>query len=487
MASFKSSREYSVNSADFEKSSVVITEKEYNLKFLICISWTVTISSFVMGIYYLGYEIGVLNISELHIMHYYDWKGENKSRYITLANVLLCFGGTIGAYASGRISNWLGRRKTLIRTNLLYYAAIGISIIPYDAFFFVGRAVIGICVGIFSVIPPIFISEVAPKEIKGFLGTFIQIGISLGILFTFLLSFIAERYLENYRLIVLLFTVPVSVTLLQMYLFYTKYDLDTPIWLLGSDRVTETEMILKKIYKPWSWQGRYSAMEPDKVIKDMKKSNPVLSLPGRPQNLITLSIILSIIQQASGVNAIIFYSKEMLKKSQTFQTEAATFTVIIGILNFIMVIPTMFLIEKIGRKKLLLQGLAGMCFSYALFGLLSSLWFESKNEKEMVLFAGLLSAIAFYETSLGPVFWVYITEILTKMWVGPAITVHWIMAMIVTGTFEILCNGDMNVDIVYYFSVCGLCCLIGFIFVYKLAIESVCPYGLSHITLSTPL
>lgn len=285
----------------------------------------------------------------------------------------------------------------------------------------------------------------------------------------------------------MLFTVPVSLTLIQIYLFFTKYDLDTPIWLLGCDRVAETEMILKKIYKPWSWQGRYSAMEPDKIIKDMKKSNPVLSFPGRPQNLIALSIILSIIQQASGINAIIFYSKEMLKKSQTFQTEAALLTVIIGVVNLAMVIPTMFLIEKVGRKKLLLQGLAGMCLSYALFGIFSKLLFDGKNESEMVLFAGLLSAIAFYETSLGPVFWVYITEILTKMWVGPAITVHWLMAMIVTGAFEMLCYGDKKIDIVYYFSVCGLCCLIGFIIVYKLAIESARPIGLSHIALSVPL
>jgi Na+/melibiose symporter-like transporter len=128
MASFKSSREYSVNSADLEISSVIATEKEYNLKFLICLCLTVTISSFVMGIYYLGYEIGVLNISEIHIRHYYGWKGQNKSRFIALANVLLCFGGIIGAYASGRVSNWLGRRKTLIRTNLLYFAAIGIVV-----------------------------------------------------------------------------------------------------------------------------------------------------------------------------------------------------------------------------------------------------------------------------------------------------------------------------------------------------------------------
>ena len=100
---------------------------DYNFTFLLRISLTIAISSFIFGNFYSGYELGVLNIIEEHISNLLEW-GDYKFIYITLSNTLLCIGAALGSSLTGKIANCLGRRKATIINNFLLYIAIVIVI-----------------------------------------------------------------------------------------------------------------------------------------------------------------------------------------------------------------------------------------------------------------------------------------------------------------------------------------------------------------------
>lgn len=249
-----------------------------------------------------------------------------------------------------------------------------------------------------------------------------------------------------------------------MQIFY----FDTPQWLFSSQRISEVEKVLQKIYKSWAWQKYLNLFESD-GSHIHKRSFPLLSAKAL-KNPMGLSYILCFLQQFSGINVIIFYSKMIFKQSEAFHRQSSFIVIFISSVNFLLVLPTFFFIKKYGRKKLLLQGLLGMSMSFLCYCLFS--YFFEENYKNWVKLGFMLCAIGFYETSLGPVIWIYITEILSVAWLGNAITVQWISAAAIASTYPVLFQFNYDDDLDIFFASCSAICFFGFIFVFKYAEES---------------
>lgn len=331
------------------------------------------------------------------------------------------------------------------------------------------RFMSGICTGICSTIPPIFLHEIAPKEAIGFLGIFIQLMIAFGILVSFLLAQIFEVFLDGYMMWKMLLIVPVVPLVVQSYFFMCYFTFDTPKWLLFMSRGSEMEMVLRKIYKPWAWQSRMSFLDEDKVsIKSIHENLPGL-LARSWSKPMALVYILCFIQQFSGINLSIFYSSSTVENF-SLNERASLLTTIIGTVNFVSIFPTLFFINNLGRKTLLLQGLLGMGSCYTVFVLIG--YFYKYEFSGWIQFSMLILSVTFYETSLGSVLWVYITEVLAVGWIGSAVCLHWLFASIIAGTYPFLLESYQYMSIQILYSICAFILFCGYFLVKYLAIDT---------------
>jgi Sugar (and other) transporter len=280
-----------------------------------------------------------------------------------------------------------------------------------------------------------------------------------------ILGIIAEKFEDDLSIYLFLLLVPVVSTSVQNYFFISWPEVDSPQWLLSDKRISQVEYLFKKIYKPWAWQYRLTLLEQEQSKKkpQTKLSSKILKKP------LILCSILCVLQQFSGVNGIIFYSDRILKDSESSSNQSSYFTLVIGLFNFLTVFPMFVLIKKIGRKVLLMQGLMGISILFAVFS--SLYYFLSGLVNNWIKLLILLLVVWFYETSLGPVIWIYITEILSAGWVGIAITLQWICAGIIAGSYLFLFKFGYDQDIDIYFSISGLICFIGFFLVLILTVE----------------
>ncbi|OMJ68584.1 hypothetical protein SteCoe_33918 [Stentor coeruleus] len=177
-----------------------------------------------------------------------------------------------------------------------------IRVIEQKYLFLVIRFMSGICTGICSAIPPIFLHEIAPKEAIGFLGIIIQLMITFGILVNFLFAQMFEMLLHGDLILKMIMIVPIIPLIVQSYFFMSYFTFDTPKWLLLMSRNADMEMVLRKIYKPWAWQSRISFLDEDKVsIKSIHENLPGM-LARSWEKPMALVYILCFIQQFSGIS-----------------------------------------------------------------------------------------------------------------------------------------------------------------------------------------
>lgn len=332
------------------------------------------------------------------------------------------------------------------------------------------RFFVGICVGICSTIPPIFINEISPREVKCTLGVFIQFMINLGIFMSYIVGGISNYCLSGYWSWALPFLFPCTIIVGQNYYLLERFNYDSPKWLLFNNRQSDIERIMRKIYKPWAWQSRISELEEEKSsIKSIAQDLPGLITRSisRP---ITLAYILCIFQQLTGINVSIFFSKVTLSRYEDFSSISIMLTEIIGFVNFLLVLPCFCLVKSVSRRFLLLQGFFGLFLCYS--SLVAVFYFDTKFYPHWLELIIIFLSLGFYETSLGPIVWIYITELISFEWIGSAVCIQW------------LCSGGISIIIPLIFEYGGLfeyqitygcfavACVFGFALIYNFTIDT---------------
>lgn len=350
------------------------------------------------------------------------------------------WGCVIGAMFAGYLSDRFGRKKILILTAVLFsLSAIGSAIPNTLTQFVIARFVGGLGVGAASMLSPLYISEIAPPNIRGTLVSLYQLAIVIGINLVYFINMrIATLNTEawnieyGWRYMLGSETIP-AIVFLGLLLLVPE----SPRWLIKNNREKEARKILEQV------NGSAKAEE---VIKEVKS---VLSLekgtlkelfqPGLRLALL-VGVFLALFSQITGINAIIYFAPEIFK-SVGFATESAfEQTMMIGLVNTVFTFLALWLIDKAGRKKLLLWGVGGMAI--CLMGVGFCFYFNILQGPWLLIF--ILGFIACFASSLGPIPWVIISEIFPTKSRGIAMSfctvVLWLGVVLITQLTPMLLN-----------------------------------------------
>lgn len=324
-------------------------------------------------------------------------------------------GCIIGVITTGFISDRIGRKKSILFAGLMFLlSAVGCAFANGFDLLVTARLIGGIGVGMASVLSPMYIAEFAPAKSRGRMIAYYQLAITVGILLAYfsnasLVSFAQSSFSsksfdwffsqQTWRPMFLMMAVPSIVFLILL----TGIP-ESPRWLILVNRKTEAEQILHKIRTDEEAAKEIRDIENDLSRKNAKKlsiSDPAVRLP------LLIGIVLAVLQQFSGINAIIYYGPSIFQSAGIPSDNALVFQVIIGAVNLLFTFVAIRYADKFGRKFLLKTGLSGIVLSLVLCGLL----FYIGQTQGILLLVLMLVYIACFAFSLGPVTWIIINEI----------------------------------------------------------------------------
>ncbi len=330
------------------------------------------------------------------------------TEYFQLSDTLLGYavssalvGCVVGALLVGKPADIYGRRTMLKVTGALFLiSAIGTGTANSLTVFVIFRLIGGLAVGGASVIAPMYISEISPAKIRGRLVAITQLAIVTGALTAFFSNYLLVGIGDNnWRWMFLAEGIP-AFTFFILLFFVSR----SPRWLVKVDRIDEARSVIQSL--------NHSA-DVDHIMNDISQSiNKEIFSKGvvlfkKPyRRLVLIGIAVGMFNQLTGIN-IIFYYTPTIFKSAGFGNEAALMqTVIVGATNLVFTLIGMSLIDKLGRKFLLILGAAGMPIFLGLF----SYTFLNQDFDGYFVLIYLIGFVAFFASSQGLVIWVILAE-----------------------------------------------------------------------------
>lgn len=348
-----------------------------------------------LGGFLLGYNTAVISGVLLVLTENFAL---NTAKQANLVSILL-FGALIGAIAAGFVADKIGRKKTLFITMGIYFiSALALTVSHEYWLFALGRFLSGIGVGLGAFSIPLYLSEIAPPKTRGALVTINQVSVAFGIFIAYLLNHLFDTSL-NWRLV---FAFASVFSLIEAGLIY--FLPESPSWLLAMARRKEARAVLRQV-RPNE--------DADKVVAQIEKHLMNAQKEYYMKKIIVPSVIagliLSFIQQVSGINSILYYAPTILQKAGFFLISSATqATVAIGLVYLLATIGAFFAVDKVGRKPLLMIGLGGMSCMLLLLSLTNFLGLKALGAISLL---SLMIYVGLFAISLGPVIWLLISEI----------------------------------------------------------------------------
>lgn len=377
-----------------------------------------------------GYDTGVISGAQLFFQN--DFSLSTFALEEMVAAGLA--GAAAGALLGGRFADIFGRRTLLIFTALIFAAgAILCAVAMSSAVLFFGRVIVGVGIGLSSGTVPVYISEVSPPDARGWTVSLFQLAITIGILLAYLVDYGFANVAQGWRWMFGLSVVPAAVFALGM-----LYLPESPRWLARHGQSDRARVILSRIRGGADVAAEFGEIESSLVhaeehgnLRDLL--NPAL----RPA--LAVGIGLAIFQQITGINTVIYYAPKIVQAAGISSASGAILTTAgIGTVNVLMTIVSMWLIDRIGRRPLLLTGIAGMILTLGTLG-----WaFLSASPGGALAWLAVISImvyVASFAISLGPIFWLLIAEIyplkVRSSTEGIAATFNWGSNLLVSLTF----------------------------------------------------
>jgi MFS transporter, SP family, arabinose:H+ symporter len=312
------------------------------------------------------------------------------------------YGTVFGAIFAGPLGQKLGSRTALRVTAILYViSAIGCAFAFNWPMFLVFRFLGGLGIGGSSVLGPVYIAELAPAKLRGRLVGLFQINIVIGILLAYLSNAIVAHFVQGplqWRVELGVGIVPAALFLLML--------LTAPQssrWLVSQNRLDEATLILANLGSP------DSRAEVDAIAESIRAEGGLTQqslFQRRYSFLIFLAIAIALFNQLSGINAILYYLNDIFASAGFSSVSSEVQAVVIGLANLLATLLGISLIDKVGRKVLLLTGATGC--SIALAGVA---WVFHINQHLNLLLPLLIGFIIFFAISQGAVIWVYLSEV----------------------------------------------------------------------------
>lgn len=386
-----------------------------------------------------GYDTGVIGGAMLFINQDMDLSPLVEG--MVVSGLLL--GAMIGALSSGRLSDRLGRKKLIMAGGVVFViGTLGAALAVNPPLLITFRLVIGIGVGIVSVVVPMYLSELAPKHIRGALSSLMQLMVTTGIFLAYLVDF-AFSGSGAWRWMIGLGVVPAVVLFIGI-----STQPESPRWLVAAHR--SENQALQTLLK---LRGNHTEAEREmneikaSVAQEERETEPLklsdLFTP-RLRILFTVGVLLVFFQNFGGINTIIYYAPTLLTNIGFTPSQSIIGNAAIGLLNMLMTLPAMRLIDKIGRKPLLIIGASGMCFGMLFLGVTTLIGLtDDRGPLAMVVtLAGIAIYIASFAISWGPVQWVVLPELfplrIRAGAMGLCTTLNWLFNLAVALAFPSL-------------------------------------------------
>jgi sugar porter (SP) family MFS transporter len=411
-------------------------------------------SSYVLGIsfisalggYLFGFDFAVISGALPFLQQQFGldayWEG--------FATGSLAIGAIIGCLVAGKVADKYGRRSGLLVASTIFgISSLAMALAPDRDLFIAFRLVAGIGVGMASMLSPMYIAEVSPAHLRGRMVAINQLTVVTGILVTNLVNYtLRNDGPDAWRWMFGLGVIP-SVLFFVGALWLPE----SPRWLVKVGRSAEAGVILTKI-------GDASYASESLLVIERSNNKGAAGLSRAVLPAVVIGVVLAVFQQLCGINVVFNYTPRIFQSIGVSQDGQLLQTVFIGGVNLVFTLLAMLLVDKIGRKPLMLAGAGGLAILYIVVvrmlaaGSADVSWF-------------LLAAIGTYAMSLAPVTWVLISEIFPNKVRSAATSVAvlslWAAYFILVFTFPILF--DRLKDRTFY--IYALICVLGFLFIWR--------------------
>lgn len=436
-------------------------DQQVNMKYVTLVSMVAAIGGLLLG-FDTAVVAGAIGFMKQHF-------GLNEMQ-VGWAVSCLIIGCIAGAASAGVLGERFGRKKILITAAILFIVgSIGAALPDTFNQYIVFRIIGGVGIGLTSTLCPLYNAEIAPAKYRGRLVALNQLATVTGIFLVYFTNLgIAELGDEAWgiatawRLMFAFNVIPGALFLVLLFIVP-----ESPRWLIKHGKAAEALPILLRIH------GETLAKQEVLDIKasfkeDNSGSIRQLFSPGIRIALI-VGVGLAVLQQVTGINAVMYYAPEIFKETGAGTNAALIQTILVGLINFLFTILAIWLIDKVGRKMLLLIGSSIMTLSLAIIGLA----FYNGNTAGPVVLIFILVYVAAFAISLGPVVWVLISEIFPNHIRAKATAIAsmalWIGNYIVSQSFPpMLASAGPAIT----FWIFGVLSLITFVFTWRVVPET---------------
>jgi MFS transporter, SP family, arabinose:H+ symporter len=419
-----------------------------------------------IGGFLFGYDTAVINGANSYLKAHFTLNPTQEG----LAGASAILGCIPGAMFAGFLSDRFGRRKLLFLCAILYAVSGLLSAVPRTfAEFLAARFISGLGIGASSMICPVYIAEISPEQWRGRLGSLFQLGIVTGIFLTLFINKVIQgmgneawntalgwRWMLGMEVvpavlfILLLFTVP-----------------ESPRWLANKGRDEEARGILTNIGGAGHAQTELANIKAAMTQEEGRFSELLSHAYFRP---LLIAVVLMACSQFCGINAIIYYSTKIFESAGAVKNAAFTSSAWIGLVNLLFTFVAIALVDKAGRKPLLLIGTAVQTLALGLVG-----WMFHTGSTGTALLACIVAFIAAFAMAMGPISWIICSEIFPNKIRGRAMSVAtftiWSCCYLVAQTFPML-NDNPAIGPARTFWIYGVVSLVSFLFTMGVVTET---------------
>ncbi|XP_038888619.1 polyol transporter 5-like [Benincasa hispida] len=397
----------------------------------------------------LGYDIGVMSGAAIFIQK--DFRISDVEVEILVGIISLY--SIIGSVAAGRTSDWIGRRYTMgLAAAFFFVGAVLMGLATNYAFLMFGRFFAGVGTGFAGLIAPVYTAEISPAASRGCFTSFPEIFINVGILLGYVSNFAFSKLPTHlgWRFMLGVGVIPSALLVIIVLIMP-----ESPRWLVMKGRISEAKRVLDKTsVSIEESQQRLADIkiaagtdDDDAVNRHTNRKNVWKELFIHPtpsvRHILIAALGLHFFQQASGSDSVVLYSPRIFEKAGiTSSDHKLLATVAVGIVKTVFILVATFLLDRVGRRPLILTSVAGQTVSLATLGFSLTIINNSdvKLKWAVVLcIAMVLSNVAFFSIGLGPMSPVYTSEIfplrLRALGVSIAVTLNRVISGVVAMTF----------------------------------------------------
>lgn len=376
-------------------------------------------------------------------------------------------GAVLGAFLAALCSDRFGRRSVLVLCAALFgCGALASALAPSMVVLTASRLLLGLAIGASALAAPQYLAELAPARVRGAVVSAFQLMITIGILAAYLSDMLLEP-LGDWRIMLGVGAIPALIAFLGI-----VRAPESPRWLLLKGREKEAAGVLRQI------DPDLTEADLDTTVREIRGSAQPGGTPGwaallgpavRP--MVFFSVAVFVLQQLSGINAVIYYAPSIMAAAGFDGTRAQLLaTVGIGAVNVAMTVVAMLVVDRLGRRPLLIIGFLGSAASLALIAVAVRL---DGPGAAMMGFAAVLTYIAFFAVSLGPLPWLYMAELfpasLRSRGMALASVANWSTNFLVVFLFPVIVSlAGMSVT----FGLFAVSCVVGLVFAIRLAPET---------------